>query len=128
MRVLKKAIPYVLQAAALLLLAFLHFLQRQHMLGRHFWRNSCCILACRQADLRQGKFNVSDIWHVQQAREVMDAMQKDAHFSQIQLLKVDGGASNNNFLMQMQADALQVQQCCNTLTPTLASVITAVAT
>lgn len=38
----------------------------------------------------------------------MDAMQKDAHFSQIQVLKVDGGASNNNLLMQMQADALQV--------------------
>lgn len=35
-------------------------------------------------------------------------MQKDADFSQVQLLKVDGGASNNNLLMQMQADALQV--------------------
>ena len=42
-------------------------------------------------------------------------MQKDAHFSQIQLLKVDGGASNNDLLMQMQADALQVQHCCNTV-------------
>ncbi len=58
----------------------------------------------------------------------MDAMQKDAHFSQIQLLKVDGGASNNNLLMQMQADALQVQHCCNTLTATSAPIITAVAT
>lgn len=38
----------------------------------------------------------------------MDAMQRDADFSQVQLLKVDGGASNNNLLMQMQADALQV--------------------
>lgn len=47
-----------------------------------------------------------DLWW--QAREVMDAMQKDADFSQVQLLKVDGGASNNNLLMQMQADALQV--------------------
>lgn len=35
-------------------------------------------------------------------------MQKDADFSQVQVLKVDGGASNNNLLMQMQADALQV--------------------
>ena len=69
-----------------------------------------------------------DIWHVQQAREVIDAMQKDAHFSQIQLLKVDGGASNNNLLMQMQADALQVQHCCNAGTATLASIIMAVAT
>ena len=43
-----------------------------------------------------------------QAREVMDAMQQDADFSQVQLLKVDGGASTNNLLMQMQADALQV--------------------
>ena len=55
-------------------------------------------------------------------------MQKDAHFSQIQLLKVDGGASNNNLLMQMQADALQVQRCWNTLTATPASVIPAVTT
>lgn len=47
------------------------------------------------------------VWWLQ-AREVMDAMQKDADFSQVQLLKVDGGASNNNLLMQMQADALQV--------------------
>ena len=47
------------------------------------------------------------MWRTQ-AREVMDAMQKDADFSQVQLLKVDGGASNNNLLMQMQADALQV--------------------
>lgn len=38
----------------------------------------------------------------------MDAMQQDADFSQVQLLKVDGGASTNNLLMQMQADALQV--------------------
>ena len=35
-------------------------------------------------------------------------MQKDADFSQVQVLKVDGGASNNDLLMQMQADALQV--------------------
>lgn len=60
-----------------------------------------------------------------QAREVMDAMQKDADFSKVQLLKVDGGASNNNLLMQMQADALQVGphlerqalQSCNTDSP-----------
>lgn len=43
-----------------------------------------------------------------QAREVMDAMQKDADLSKIQVLRVDGGASNNNLLMQMQADALQI--------------------
>lgn len=36
-------------------------------------------------------------------------MQKDADFSQVQLLKVDGGASTNDLLMQMQADALQVR-------------------
>ena len=50
---------------------------------------------------------LTELWW-KQAREVMDAMQKDADFSQVQLLKVDGGASNNNLLMQMQADALQV--------------------
>ena len=41
----------------------------------------------------------------------MDAMQKDADLSKIQVLRVDGGASNNNLLMQMQADALQVRPC-----------------
>ena len=46
----------------------------------------------------------------QQAREVMDAMEKDSQFSQIKLLRVDGGAANNNLLMQMQADTLQVLQ------------------
>ena len=51
---------------------------------------------------------LTELWW-RQAREVMDAMQKDADFSQVQLLKVDGGASNNNLLMQMQADALQVR-------------------
>ena len=40
----------------------------------------------------------------------MDAMQQDADLSKIQVLRVDGGASNNNLLMQMQADALQVEQ------------------
>ena len=39
----------------------------------------------------------------------MDAMQQDADLSKIQVLRVDGGASNNNLLMQMQADALQVE-------------------
>lgn len=52
-----------------------------------------------------------------QAREVMDAMQKDADFSEIKLLRVDGGASHNDLLMQMQANALQVSSaraasCC----------------
>ena len=44
-----------------------------------------------------------------QAREVLDAMQKDADFSEVKLLRVDGGASHNNLLMQMQANALQVK-------------------
>ena len=42
-----------------------------------------------------------------QAREVMDAMKKDAELSEVKLLRVDGGASHNNLLMQMQANALQ---------------------
>lgn len=34
-------------------------------------------------------------------------MKKDAEFSEVKLLRVDGGASHNNLLMQMQANALQ---------------------
>ena len=40
-----------------------------------------------------------------QTRDVIDAMQKDANMS-IDKLRVDGGASANDFLMQFQADLL----------------------
>ncbi len=42
-----------------------------------------------------------------QVKEVVDAMNKDSDLS-VARLKVDGGASQNNFLMQFQADALGV--------------------
>lgn len=42
-----------------------------------------------------------------QVKEVVNAMNKDSDFS-VARLKVDGGASQNNFLMQFQADALGV--------------------
>ena len=42
-----------------------------------------------------------------QTKDVLDAMQKDASI-QLHTLKVDGGASANNLLMQFQADLLQV--------------------
>ncbi|GEK90784.1 glycerol kinase GlpK [Alkalibacterium kapii] len=40
-----------------------------------------------------------------QTRDVIDTMNKDAGID-IQLLKVDGGAANNNWLLQFQADIL----------------------
>jgi len=40
-----------------------------------------------------------------QVRDVLDAMQKDLG-DELTTLRVDGGASNNNFLMQFQADIL----------------------
>ena len=40
-----------------------------------------------------------------QSKDVLDAMEKDAGI-ELQNLKVDGGASANNFLMQFQADIL----------------------
>ncbi|KAG1670961.1 hypothetical protein FOA52_011396 [Chlamydomonas sp. UWO 241] len=46
-----------------------------------------------------------------QSREVLDAMQADAKaagMSKIKTLRVDGGASQNDLLMQTQADLLQV--------------------
>ena len=42
-----------------------------------------------------------------QVRDVLEAMQDDAGI-ELQLLKVDGGAVANNFLMQFQADILDV--------------------
>ncbi len=42
-----------------------------------------------------------------QVKEVVDAVNKDSHHP-VSLLKIDGGAAQNNFLMQFQADALGV--------------------
>jgi glycerol kinase len=42
-----------------------------------------------------------------QTRDVLEAMQDDAGMD-LQILKVDGGAVGNNFLMQFQADILGV--------------------
>ena len=43
-----------------------------------------------------------------QTREVLEAMRKDADVAGLKLLRVDGGASRSDLLMQMQADLLQV--------------------
>ena len=43
-----------------------------------------------------------------QTKEVLQAMLKDAKQPNFKLLRVDGGASRNNLLMQLQADAIQV--------------------
>lgn len=42
-----------------------------------------------------------------QVRDILDAMKDDTKIS-IPLLKVDGGATNNNYLMQFQADILDI--------------------
>ena len=43
-----------------------------------------------------------------QTRDVVEAMRHDADMSRLSCLFVDGGASQNDLLMQMQADILQV--------------------
>jgi glycerol kinase len=43
-----------------------------------------------------------------QTKDVLSAMEKDGHLD-LKMLKVDGGASANNFLMQFQADMLDVE-------------------
>jgi len=43
-----------------------------------------------------------------QTKDVMLSMEKDSQ-SKIKLLKVDGGASNNNYLMQFQSDILGIK-------------------
>lgn len=37
-----------------------------------------------------------------QTREVLDAMRKDAKLGNLKVLRVDGGASRNDLLMQIQ--------------------------
>ena len=46
-------------------------------------------------------------WDDRNAHDVLDAMAADAHLS-LAALRVDGGAALNNFLMQFQADILNV--------------------
>ena len=41
-----------------------------------------------------------------QTREVLEAMRKDADVAGLKLLRVDGGASRNDLLMQMQVEGL----------------------
>lgn len=53
------------------------------------------------------------------SRDVIEVMEKDLK-DKIHLLKVDGGASNNNFLMQFQADILGVDVIRPSLTETTA--------
>ncbi len=43
-----------------------------------------------------------------QTRDVLDCMKNDSHIGALKSLKVDGGACVNNFLMQFQADLLNV--------------------
>ena len=50
-----------------------------------------------------------------QTKEVMDAMTADVGLDEAHCLRVDGGASTNDLLMQLQADLLQVC-CCRLLT------------
>lgn len=45
-----------------------------------------------------------------QTKDVLEAMQQDAGI-ELKELRVDGGASNNNFLMQFQSDILGVNIC-----------------
>ena len=42
-----------------------------------------------------------------QVKDIIDAMQEDSGID-IPLLKVDGGAANNSYLMQFQADILNI--------------------
>lgn len=42
-----------------------------------------------------------------QTRDVVEAMRQDADLSGLKVLRVDGGASQNNLLMSLQADILQ---------------------
>ena len=54
-----------------------------------------------------------------QTKDILDAMEKDAQ-TKLKILKVDGGAVTNNFLMQFQSDLLQTQVIRNQINETTA--------
>jgi glycerol kinase len=54
-----------------------------------------------------------------QTAELLEAMQKDSH-EELTELRVDGGASSNDLLMQIQADLLQIPVVRSTVTETTA--------
>ncbi len=57
-----------------------------------------------------------------QTKEVLEAMRDDYRAGEVEILKADGGASQNDLLLQIQADHLQVcktapSHFCPTLAP-----------
>ena len=54
--------------------------------------------------------SISSLIHLQ-TREIVDAMRKDADLSELKVLKVDGGASNNNLLMQALGSHYCLARC-----------------
>lgn len=54
-----------------------------------------------------------------QVRDLLDAMEEDTGYN-INVLKVDGGASKNNFLMQFQSDISEIKVCKPIITETTA--------
>ena len=54
-----------------------------------------------------------------QVRDLLDAMEEDTGYK-INVLKVDGGASKNKFLMQFQSDISNIKVCKPIITETTA--------
>ncbi len=83
-------------------------------LGAPYWDDKCrgaifgLTRGTSKADITKATLNAL----AYQTRDVLDAMSQDSN-QKILELKVDGGASKNNYLMQFQSDLLQ----CNIIRP-----------
>lgn len=79
-------------------------------LGTPYWDNDArgAIFGLTRATTKENMIAAVIEGIAYQAKDVMDVMKKEAGFD-IQYLGVDGGASVNNFLMQFQADLLNVK-------------------
>ncbi|NLZ85214.1 MAG: glycerol kinase, partial [Acholeplasmataceae bacterium] len=79
-------------------------------LGTPYWDNDArgAIFGLTRATTKENVIAAVIEGIAYQAKDVMDVMKKEAGFD-IQYLGVDGGASVNNFLMQFQADLLNVK-------------------
>lgn len=67
----------------------------------------CCVAPCRQFSNRRHIARATLEAVCFQTREVLEAMNKDSGVP-MKALKVDGGMSVNNLLLQLQADLLGI--------------------
>ncbi len=78
-------------------------------LGAPYWNDQCrgAILGLTRGVTRNHLARAALEAIAYQSRDILEAMQQDVG-TKIEVLRVDGGATRNNFLLQFQSDLLQI--------------------